>query len=242
MSVLGGICQHRRGPRSREVRRGDRVLEGPKDSSLSARTMQAAANSPIEIKVCVIGDTDVGKSTLTKRYCDGTTPNNTTPTIGASYLQKRLTIDGCDLSLQIWDTAGQERFRSMTPMYFRFAQAAICVFDVTNEESFHRMSPWLKDLKAHANPNVVVCIAGNKADKECGEFCGTLAEKYAESVDAEYLKTSALTGENVDAIFYKLAKRVVATYRENGTIQEPKQSDLVKLNQSKMREKKGGCC
>ena len=81
--------------------------------------MNSGAN-PVEIKVCIIGDTDVGKSTLSKRYCEGVTPENTTPTIGASFLQKRLTVDGCDISLQIWDTAGQERFRSMTPMYYRY--------------------------------------------------------------------------------------------------------------------------
>eukprot|EP00605_Chrysophyceae_sp_TOSAG23-4_P001555 GSChrysophyteH1.ASY1.ANO1.1704.1 assembled CDS len=200
------------------------------------------APNPVEIKVCVIGDSDVGKSTLTKRYCDGVTPDNTTPTIGASYLQKRLTVDGCDMSLQIWDTAGQERFKSMAPMYYRFAQAAICVFDVTNEETFHRLGSWIKVLKVHAHPNVVVFIAGNKCDK-AATFDLNMAKQYAESVGAGYMKTSALTGENVDAIYGKLAKEVVRVYRENGTIQEAKPSDLVKLTDaSKKSSRGGGCC
>ena len=189
----------------------------------------------------MIGDTDVGKSTLSKRYCDGITPDNTTPTIGASFLQKRLTVDGYDISLQIWDTAGQERFRSMAPMYYRYAQAAICVFDLTNEESFHRISAWLKDLKAHAHPNVVVCIAGNKCDKP-SSFNSSLCEQYAESVGAHYLKTSALTGENVDAIFGAMAKKVVALAVENGTIKKAEPSDMLKLTKAKDTKRSGGCC
>ena len=62
--------------------------------------------SPLEIKVCVIGDTDVGKTSLSMRYCHGEFPENSTPTIGASFLQKRVIIDGTEISLQIWDTAG----------------------------------------------------------------------------------------------------------------------------------------
>ena len=62
--------------------------------------------------------------------------------------------------LFIYLTAGQERFRSMAPMYYRGAKAAVCVFDVTNESSYERVITWLRDLKIHADPNIVVCIAG----------------------------------------------------------------------------------
>lgn len=59
---------------------------------------------------------DVGKTSLSMRYCHGEFPENATPTIGASFLQRRVVVDGTEISLQIWDTAGQERFRSMAPM------------------------------------------------------------------------------------------------------------------------------
>lgn len=96
------------------------------------------SGGPIEVKVCIIGDTgfsstcklfvyfkailikhftiDVGKTSLSMRYCHGEFPENATPTIGASFLQRRVAVDGTEVSLQIWDTAGQERFRSMAPM------------------------------------------------------------------------------------------------------------------------------
>lgn len=124
----------------------------------------------------------------------------------------------------------------------RHAKAAICVFDVTNEESFHRVTGWLKDLKSHADPNVVVCIAGNKCDKEAG-FDLDLCAKYADSVGSTFFKTSALTGEGVDSCFNKLTSEVVAVCRENGLIAEPKESDLVKLtNKTREKEKRGSCC
>jgi small GTP-binding protein len=119
----------------------------------------------MEVKVCIIGDTDVGKTSLSMRYCHGDFPDNTTPTIGASFLQRKVLIDNTEISLQIWDTAGQESFRSMAPMYYRGAKGAICVFDMTNLESFQKVAIWIRDLKNHSDPNVVICIAGNKCDK-----------------------------------------------------------------------------
>ena len=76
----------------------------------------STTSGPLEVKVCIIGDTDVGKTSLSMRYCHGEFPENATPTIGASFLQRRVAVDGTEISLQIWDTAGQERFRSMAPM------------------------------------------------------------------------------------------------------------------------------
>jgi len=93
--------------------------------------------------------------------------DNTTPTIGASFLQKKVVCeDESVISLQMWDTAGQERFRSMAPLYFRGAKAALLVFDISKEESFHRMVTWLKDLKANADHDCILVLCGNKCDKE----------------------------------------------------------------------------
>ena len=67
----------------------------------------------MEVKVCIIGDTDVGKTSLSMRYCHGDFPESSSPTIGASFLQRRVLVDNTEISLQIWDTAGQGGFRSM---------------------------------------------------------------------------------------------------------------------------------
>lgn len=169
--------------------------------------------SLLEVKVCIIGDSDVGKTSLSTRFCHGEFPENSTPTIGASFLQKRVSVENCEINLQVWDTAGQERFRSMAPMYYRGAKAAICVFDVTNEESFDRIMNWLRDLKNHADPNVVICIAGNKCDKEAN-FDLKRCEEYAQSVGANFFQTSARTGVNVDEIFNTLSTRIFEVYQD----------------------------
>ena len=138
------------------------------------------------------------------------------------------------VNLQIWDTAGQERFRSMAPMYYRGAKAALCVFDITNEDSFEKIADWLRDLKCHADSNCVicigssfllayniwnylficfwlVCIAANKCDKT-PSFELTRCEEYAKSIGAAYYQTSALSGENVHNIFNKLSQQVYKIY------------------------------
>jgi small GTP-binding protein len=198
--------------------------------------------NPMEIKVCIIGDTDVGKTSLSTRYCHGEFPNNSTPTIGASFLQRRVVVDNTEISLQIWDTAGQERFRSMAPMYYRGAKAAICVFDVTNEESFNRVSTWLRDLKSHADPNVVICLAGNKCDKPA-TFDLAKCEALARSLGGVYFATSALTGEGVQEIFETLARRVAEVYRSNrGDIAKEQALKLGSDVKNMKKEQSGGCC
>lgn len=195
-------------------------------------------SAPMEIKVCIIGDTDVGKTSLSTRFCHSEFPTNSTPTIGASFLQKRVAVDSVEISLQIWDTAGQERFRSMAPMYYRGAKAAICVFDVTNEESFNRIATWLRDLRSHADPNAVICIAGNKCDR-ASAFDLTLAEAYATSVNATFFRTSALTGDGVQEVFDALSRRVADVYRGNRPAS--RDIDSLRLNTAKKTEEKG-CC
>lgn len=198
-------------------------------------------SNPVEVKVCIIGDTDVGKTSLSTRYCHGEFPENSTPTIGASFLQRRVVVDNVEISLQIWDTAGQERFRSMAPMYYRGAKAAICVFDVTNEESFNRVTTWLRDLRAHADPNVVICLAGNKCDKT-PTFDLSKCDSLARTLGGSFFLTSALTGEGVQEIFETLSRNISDVYRNNKPVS--KDAETVKLGaaNNKAPDNSGTCC
>jgi small GTP-binding protein len=128
----------------------------------------------------------------------------------------------------------------MAPMYYRGAKAAICVFDVTNEESFHRVMVWLRDLRAHADPNVVVCIAGNKCDKTPA-FDLDKCDELAKSIGANFIKTSALTGENVDLVFETLSSKIFEVYRSKKK-GEKINDDVLKLGESKQTQTKSSCC
>lgn len=115
----------------------------------------------LDVKVVIVGCTDVGKTSLTMRYCHNSFSTPTSATIGASFLQKRLPLPSHQagvMTLQIWDTAGQERFRSMAPMYYRHAKAAILVFDLTQEATLVKIREWLTDLRRHVDSDVGMMI------------------------------------------------------------------------------------
>jgi small GTP-binding protein len=152
-----------------------------------------------EVKVCIIGDTAVGKTSLSTLYSRSESPAKFTTTMGSSCFQRRVIVDGHEIHLELWDTPGHEGFRSLAPTYYRGAQVVICVFDVTNEESFKQTTLWLSELRtytAYSDPNVVVAIAGNKCDntsrvawEQCAEAAATHGIKL--------FRTSAITGNGV---------------------------------------------
>mmetsp|Transcript_34728 Transcript_34728/g.87317 ORF Transcript_34728/g.87317 Transcript_34728/m.87317 type:complete len:112 (-) Transcript_34728:598-933(-) len=108
--------------------------------------MASVSEPTCDAKVVIIGDTCVGKTCIARRFVSGQCEMQTGSTIGASFLTKRLYVDDVKMKLQIWDTAGQERFRSMVPMYYRGASAALLVYDVTEPESFESIKDWAKGM------------------------------------------------------------------------------------------------
>ncbi|SCZ88552.1 BZ3500_MvSof-1268-A1-R1_Chr2-1g04485 [Microbotryum saponariae] len=111
-----------------------------------------------------VGSQGVGKTSLVHRYTTGVFSYSLTSTIGASFLAKRLVVEGCKVRLQIWDTAGQERFRSMAPLYYRGALAAILVYDITNEKSFLDIRLWMDELRRNMAPDLIIHVVGSKLD------------------------------------------------------------------------------
>ncbi|XP_009081533.1 PREDICTED: ras-related protein Rab-5C-like, partial [Acanthisitta chloris] len=88
----------------------------------------------------------------------------TSPSLAAAFLTQTVCLDDTTVKFEIWDTAGQERYHSLAPMYYRGAQAAIVVYDITNTDTFVRAKNWVKELQRQASPNIVIALAGNKAD------------------------------------------------------------------------------
>ncbi|KAE8580460.1 hypothetical protein XENTR_v10024437 [Xenopus tropicalis] len=117
-----------------------------------------------QFKLVLLGDMAVGKSSLVLRFVKGQFDEFQETTIGAAFLAQSVCLDDTTVKFEIWDTAGQERYHSLAPMYYRGAQAAIVVFDITKPETFDRAKAWVKELQRQASPNIVIALAGNKSD------------------------------------------------------------------------------
>ncbi|KAF8351232.1 P-loop containing nucleoside triphosphate hydrolase protein [Amanita rubescens] len=119
----------------------------------------------IDSKIVIMGNSGVGKTSLLQRYTQNKfDPKNTTSTSGAFFVTKKVYVNGVKVRLQLWDTAGQERFRSMAPMYYRGANAALILYDITNVSTFNDIRGWLQELKKNCPPELLIYIVGAKAD------------------------------------------------------------------------------
>jgi small GTP-binding protein len=127
----------------------------------------------------------------------------------AAFLTQTVALDDSTVKFEIWDTAGQERYRSLAPMYYRGAAAAIVVYDITNPDSFAGAKSWVKELQRRGDPNVVIALAGNKADLEGRRKVQfEEANAYAEENGILHLETSAKNSNNVKSLFVEIAKKL----------------------------------
>ncbi|KAL7881752.1 hypothetical protein AOLI_G00086000 [Acnodon oligacanthus] len=180
--------------------------------SLANDSFQDGLQSRI-FKIIVIGDSNVGKTCLSYRFCGGKFLKNPEATIGVDFRERTLQLDGENIKLQIWDTAGQERFRkSMVEHYYRNVHAVIFVYDVTNLASFESLPEWIEECSHHSVPPMVPRIlVGNKCDLGRGEVPTSLAQRLADSYNFPLFETSAkdpAEKEHVDAIFLTLAYKL----------------------------------
>lgn len=124
------------------------------------------------------------------------------PTIGAAYMTQKLEAEGKQYIFEIWDTAGQERYEAITPLYYRSAEAAIIVFDVTYAESFSKAKEWLRRLrKERPDPDMPIALVGNKCDRDTREVEADAVAAFVEEHNLQYFETSAKTGEKVTEMF-----------------------------------------
>ena len=184
-------------------------------------------------KLVLLGDTAVGKSCLVVRFVNDEFFEFQEPTIGAAFLSQTVVLDDSTVKFEIWDTAGQERYRSLAPMYYRGAAAAIVVYDITNKESFIGAKSWVKELQGRDDRNIVIALVGNKTDLPQSLRMVEMedARAYSEENDIMHLETSAKNANNVKELFFEIARKLPrdkVQEKEKGgfTINPPKQKKL----------------
>jgi small GTP-binding protein len=159
----------------------------------------------LRYKVAIIGDGNVGKTTLLRRFATGKFQESRIMTIGVDFQTIAVESGGLSFKLTVWDLAGQERFASFRDNFYVGARAVAMVFDVTDRQSFDDLPRWLQEAKATVDHNRFLVI-GNKVDAPERVVAAAEGKQYAASINAAYLETSAKTGDGVARLFELLAR------------------------------------
>jgi small GTP-binding protein len=157
-------------------------------------------------KVVLIGESEVGKTSLVVRYIQ-TRLLTQSPTVGAVFHRHETTVDGVKVTLEIWDTAGQERYRSLGPIYYRKANAAIAVFDLSRPETLEQLDLWINVFREHSGDQFVVIVA-NKSDLPTG-ISPEQTDDFAGERGAICWWTSAKSGHHVNEVFDVVCRHIL---------------------------------
>ncbi|EUC49418.1 hypothetical protein COCMIDRAFT_84654 [Bipolaris oryzae ATCC 44560] len=189
------------------------------------------------VKLVLLGEAAVGKSSLVMRFVNNDFQENKEPTIGAAFLTQKCNLPSRTIKFEIWDTAGQERFASLAPMYYRNAQAALVVYDITKPSSLTKAQHWVAELHRQASPGIVIALVGNKFDlatagdedrpedadaapaaegeeeqaqddQDSRRVPSKTAKAYADEESLLFFETSAKTGHNVAEVFTAIANAI----------------------------------
>lgn len=160
-------------------------------------------------KVVLIGDSGVGKSNLLSRFTRDSFSLESKSTIGVEFATRSQEIDGKIIKAQIWDTAGQERYRAITSAYYRGAVGALLVYDIAKHLTYENVTRWLKELRDHADSNIVIMLVGNKTDLRHLRAVPTDdAKQFAEDNGLSFIETSALVSTNVELAFQNILTEI----------------------------------
>ena len=164
----------------------------------------------IKLKLLIIGDSNVGKTSMLLNYTDNYFPESHLATIGVEYKVKQITINNYNITLQIWDTAGQERFRSITKSFFRNTNGILFVYDITSRKSFQSVKEWIKDSEMH-DTGFEKVLCGNKIDLEQQRQVNfDELKEFGMKKKIDVIETSAKDRINIDESFKKLVDLILS--------------------------------
>jgi len=173
--------------------------------------------NPIQVKVILVGDSGVGKTSIISRYIDKYS-TNVASTLTTSYFSKSEKIYDYNINFQIWDTVGQEQFRSLNTLFIKDAQICLMVYDITKKSSFFSIKDyWYETILSNSVDNIIFGVAGNKNDLYLDEKVNKEeVQKFTDEINAIFKLTSAKDNVCIDEFFQSLGKKYIKSYFKKG--------------------------
>ena len=205
------------------------------------------SNQEIEliIKLLLLGDTAVGKTSILLKYINDTFDQSVISTIGVDYMDKTIDYDKYKIKLQIWDTSGQERFRSITRNFYRNADGVMVVFDLTKKVTYDHVKVWLSEAYEH-NEDITTILIGNKLDLvNERDVSKEIAVNFANNNKLKYLETSAKNGTNIKESFNTIIDLLLKGKTEQEIINDYTKHDSnlsIESDDKETKKKKKSCC
>ena len=202
---------------------------------------------PEGIKITLIGNSGVGKTSIINQYIDQTFDEANAATIGANYSEKVITKNNKEYELNIWDTAGQEKFHSVGKHFYKDAYIVCLVYDITSQDSLKQLETiWYPDIKKYGEKYTILAVVGNKSDLYENDNLAdeNQAKEFAQSINAIFMLTSAKTGDGIEKLFDTLVDKFLSS-DFNSKYKEMKQIKgeikVLKPNEGEKKKKKGFC-
>lgn len=206
------------------------------------------AQTRCKLKLIVVGQSGVGKSSLLVRFVDDHFEEaSTRPTIECDIKYKQLDVNGVRCTLRLWDTAGSERFRTFSTQHYRNAQGVIFCYDVTCKTSFDTLKSWLEEVEVNCNrPDFVRMLVANKIDRADERVISTeQGRTFARRHSMMFIEASAATAEGVMMAFQEVSQKIIETpglWEADEELSPYGSNNPTNLNQSPSQNQGGGCC
>lgn len=196
-------------------------------------TRRTRSGPTLNFKAVLLGEGCVGKTSLVLRYMEDKFNTQHLSTLQASFVTKKVTLpDERRAQLNIWDTAGQERFHALGPIYYRGSDGALLVYDITDQDSFQKVKSWVRELKQMRGSEIALIIVGNKTDlEEQRAIVYDTALRYAQTVGAQYVETSAKENEGVTELF-ELLTQLMVEHHGNKQLNDTNNTNALRLQSS----------
>ena len=208
--------------------------------------MKKQEKKDITYKLVLIGDENVGKTSIINRFKNNKFSEKYEPTLGLDFQTKYITIDNINTKLLLYDTSGQEKFKTLIPVYIKEAKVIILIYDITNEESFINIKKWQEFSKDLNKENALFILVGNKSDLFNRKVSQEEGKKFADNNNYIFKEVSAFTGDGIEDLFLNvLSKQIKQQLLINEKDMKDPEEEKLKFNlkeNNEMNKKKKRCC